>query len=139
MLFGALIAAGVAIAAGVVRAQSKMPVRNHLMRRSRQGAGTALRIVLIGGPILLVFLVLFASADAVFEDQVSRLTNFDLSSVAPHVWARFETRYGNENRVTNFFFSDHSRARDRRKNLEAEISVNYRSSSGSPLHFRSFP
>jgi hypothetical protein len=86
MLFGALIAAGVAIAAGVVRAQSKMPVRNHLMRRSRQGAGTALRIVLIGGPILLVFLVLFASADAVFEDQVSRLTNFDLSSVAPHVF-----------------------------------------------------
>jgi hypothetical protein len=78
------------------------------------------------------------------EDQADRVGlryayegGFDIA-VAPHVWERFEARYGDENRVANFFFSDHSRARDRRKNLLSEIALNYRSEA-RPTHSRRYP
>ena len=45
---------------------------------------------------------------------------------APAVWQRFLDKYGQENRVTNFFFSDHSLASARKRNLEREIANNYR-------------
>jgi Zn-dependent protease with chaperone function len=45
---------------------------------------------------------------------------------APGVWQRFLEKYGQENRLANFFFSDHSQASARKKNLEAEIRNNYR-------------
>jgi Zn-dependent protease with chaperone function len=45
---------------------------------------------------------------------------------APLVWQRFLDKYGQENRITNFFFSDHSQASARKKNLELEIANNYR-------------
>jgi Zn-dependent protease with chaperone function len=45
---------------------------------------------------------------------------------APLVWQRFLDKYGQEDRLTNFFFSDHSRASARRTNLEREIASNYR-------------
>ena len=45
---------------------------------------------------------------------------------APNVWQRFLEKYGDQNRVTNFFFSDHSTAAARRKNLEQELRFNYR-------------
>jgi hypothetical protein len=45
---------------------------------------------------------------------------------APMVWQRFLDRYGQEDRLTNFFFSDHSLASARRQNLEREIARNYR-------------
>ena len=44
---------------------------------------------------------------------------------APAVWQRFLDKYGQEDRVTNFFFSDHSLASARRSNLEREIAHNY--------------
>jgi Zn-dependent protease with chaperone function len=44
---------------------------------------------------------------------------------APGVWQRFLEKYGQEDRVTNFFFSDHSLASARKKNLEREIASNY--------------
>jgi Zn-dependent protease with chaperone function len=44
---------------------------------------------------------------------------------APRVWQRFLDKYGEGDRVTNFFFSDHSLASARRRNLEAEIRHNY--------------
>ena len=45
----------------------------------------------------------------------------------PGVWQRFLEKYGDQDRVTNFFFSDHStRQRARRKNLEQELRFNYR-------------
>ena len=44
---------------------------------------------------------------------------------APQVWQRFLTKYGEGDRVTNFFFSDHSLASARRKNLEQELRNNY--------------
>lgn len=45
---------------------------------------------------------------------------------APLVWQRFLDKYGQQDRVTNFFFSDHSLASARRRNLEREIANNYR-------------
>ena len=45
---------------------------------------------------------------------------------APTVWQRFLDKYGQEDRVTNFFFSDHSLASARKRNLEREIANNYR-------------
>jgi predicted Zn-dependent protease len=44
---------------------------------------------------------------------------------APGVWQRFLDKYGQEDRVTNFFFSDHSLASARKRNLEREIASNY--------------
>jgi predicted Zn-dependent protease len=45
---------------------------------------------------------------------------------APPVWQRFLDKYGQGDRVTNFFFSDHSLASARKRNLEREIANNYR-------------
>jgi Zn-dependent protease with chaperone function len=45
---------------------------------------------------------------------------------APGVWLRFLEKYGQEDRLTNFFFSDHSLASARKRNLEREIVNNYR-------------
>jgi Zn-dependent protease with chaperone function len=66
------------------------------------------------------------------EDQADRVglryayeAGFDISR-APHVWQRFLEKYGESDRLTNFFFSDHSLASARRKNLELEIRNNYR-------------
>jgi Zn-dependent protease with chaperone function len=65
------------------------------------------------------------------EDQADRVGmryahegGFDVSR-APDVWGRFLKKYGNGDKVTNFFFSDHSRASSRQKNLQQEIKFNY--------------
>ena len=65
------------------------------------------------------------------EDQADRVGlryafegGFDVSG-APDVWQRFLEKYGEGDRVTTFFFGDHSRASSRRQNLEAEIANNY--------------
>jgi Zn-dependent protease with chaperone function len=65
------------------------------------------------------------------EDQADRVGlryayegGYDVSN-APSVWQRFLNKYGEGDRVTNFFFSDHSRASARRKNLEIELRNNY--------------
>lgn len=65
------------------------------------------------------------------EDQADRVglryvhqAGFNVAH-APHVWQRFLEKYGDQNKVTNFFFSDHSTAAARRKNLEEEIRFNY--------------
>ena len=65
------------------------------------------------------------------EDQADRVglryaheAGYDVSR-APLVWQRFLEKYGEGDRVTNFFFSDHSLASARRKNLEQELRHNY--------------
>jgi hypothetical protein len=65
------------------------------------------------------------------EDQADRVGlryayegGYDVSK-APRVWQRFLDKYGETDRVTNFFFSDHSKASARRKNLLREITLNY--------------
>ncbi len=64
------------------------------------------------------------------EDQADRVGlryayegGYDVSQ-APLVWQRFLDKYGERDRVTNFFFSDHSSASARRKRLEEEIRFN---------------
>jgi Zn-dependent protease with chaperone function len=66
------------------------------------------------------------------EDQADRVGlryayegGYDVTG-APNVWQRFLTKYGQGDRVTNFFFSNHSLASARRKNLEVELRHNYR-------------
>ena len=72
------------------------------------------------------------------EDQADRVglryayeAGFDVNG-APQVWQRFLTKYGEGDRVTNFFFSDHSLASARRKNLEQELRNNYTALNPGP-------
>jgi Zn-dependent protease with chaperone function len=65
------------------------------------------------------------------EDQADRVGlryayegGFDVRG-APTVWQRFLDKYGEGDRVTTFFFSDHSRASARRRNLDLELAHNY--------------
>jgi Zn-dependent protease with chaperone function len=65
------------------------------------------------------------------EDQADRVglryaheAGFDIAQ-APGVWQRFLKKYGQEDRLTNFFFSDHSLASARQANLQREIGLNY--------------
>lgn len=65
------------------------------------------------------------------EDQADRVGlryayegGYDVSR-APGVWQRFLEKYGEGNKLTNFFFSDHSSAASRRRNLEQELRFNY--------------
>ena len=66
------------------------------------------------------------------EDQADRVglryvheAGFDVSA-GPRVWRRFQKKYGDDNRVLNFFLGSHSRPADRIRNLEAELEINYR-------------
>ena len=65
------------------------------------------------------------------EDQADRVGlryayegGFDVAG-APGVWQRFLDKYGEGDKLTTFFFSDHSRASTRRQNLENELAHNY--------------
>lgn len=70
------------------------------------------------------------------EDQADRVglryayeAGFDVQR-APQVWQRFLDKYGEESRLVNFFFSDHSRAGARKRNLERELRWNYARTMG---------
>src|SRR5690606_37330963 len=86
MLVGALFAAGNAITAGIYRVQSSLELHNSILRGSKERAGTTARILVIGAPLLLVFGLLFASADAVFEDRLTGLVRIDLEPVVQHLF-----------------------------------------------------
>jgi len=66
------------------------------------------------------------------EDQADRVgmryaneAGFDVRK-GPRVWNRFAEKYGNDPKLLNFFFSDHSVAQDRARNLNRELVLNYR-------------
>jgi Zn-dependent protease with chaperone function len=44
----------------------------------------------------------------------------------PGLWDKFAQKYGDNNKAVNFFFGDHSVARERASNLRREIDWNYR-------------
>lgn len=44
----------------------------------------------------------------------------------PGLWMRFAEKYGDGNKIVNFFFSDHSQSLARSRNLERELALNYR-------------
>ncbi|MCG6921693.1 MAG: M48 family metalloprotease [Acidobacteria bacterium] len=65
------------------------------------------------------------------EDQADRVglryayeAGFDIDQ-GPELWRRFAQKYGQEDAVHNFFFSDHSLATKRAAHLEREIALNY--------------
>jgi Zn-dependent protease with chaperone function len=44
----------------------------------------------------------------------------------PALWDKFAKKYGDSNKAVNFFFGDHSVAKDRARNLRQEIAWNYK-------------
>ncbi len=65
------------------------------------------------------------------EDQADRVglryayeAGFDITR-GPQLWRRFAQKYGQENAVHNFFFSDHSLSTRRAARLERELALNY--------------
>lgn len=66
------------------------------------------------------------------EDQADRVGlryafegGYDVEK-GPGLWQKFAKKYGEGNKVVNFFFSDHSQSLARARNLQAELAVNYR-------------
>jgi Zn-dependent protease with chaperone function len=65
------------------------------------------------------------------EDQADRVglryayeAGYDVTK-GPRLWNRFARRYGEQGKVANFFFSDHSQSSARAAKLEKEIAFNY--------------
>ena len=66
-----------------------------------------------------------------YEDQADRVglryvyeAGFDYTK-APKLWNRFAAKYGDQDKVTNFFFGNHSLSAKRAKQLTTEIARNY--------------
>jgi len=65
------------------------------------------------------------------EDQADRVglryayeAGYDITK-GPRLWKRFAKKYGEGNKLGNFFFSDHSQSAARATKLEKEIAFNY--------------
>ncbi len=65
------------------------------------------------------------------EDQADRVglryayeAGYDITK-GPRLWNRFAKKYGEGNKVVNFFFADHSQSAARATKLEKEIAYNY--------------
>jgi len=65
------------------------------------------------------------------EDQADRVGlryayegGFDVRK-GPQLWNRFARKYGDQSKALNFFFGDHSVAKDRERNLTRELALNY--------------
>jgi Zn-dependent protease with chaperone function len=65
------------------------------------------------------------------EDQADRVGlryayegGFDVSK-GPRLWERFAQKFGDDDKVVNFFFGDHSRSSVRASNLRRQIQLNY--------------
>jgi Zn-dependent protease with chaperone function len=65
------------------------------------------------------------------EDQADRVglryayeAGYDITK-GPGLWKKFARKYGQENAVHNFFFSDHSLSTKRAAHLERELALNY--------------
>lgn len=66
-----------------------------------------------------------------YEDQADRVglryafeAGYDVTK-GPRLWQRFSKKYGDGNKVVNFFFSDHSMSEARSRNLLLELENNY--------------
>jgi Zn-dependent protease with chaperone function len=73
-----------------------------------------------------------------YEDQADRVglryvyeSGYDYRK-APALWTRFAEKYGDQDKVTNFFFGDHSLSAKRAKNLQGEIGRNYNDPAKDP-------
>ena len=73
-----------------------------------------------------------------YEDQADRVglryvyeAGYDYTK-APNLWRRFAAKYGDQDKVSNFFFGDHSLSAKRAKQLEREIARNYSDPAKDP-------
>lgn len=73
-----------------------------------------------------------------YEDQADRVglryvyeAGYDYRK-APGLWNRFAEKYGDQDKVTNFFFGNHSISSERAKALQKEIDRNYKDLQKDP-------
>ena len=73
-----------------------------------------------------------------YEDQADRVglryvyeAGYDYKK-APALWEKFAKKYGDQDKVTNFFFGDHSTSEKRAKELSKEIANNYADPAKDP-------
>ena len=90
---------------------------------------TAQQVAAFGGQMGLSALMTSYSRD--FEDQADRVGlryvyegGFDPAK-GPGLWQKFKDKYGETDKVTNFFTGDHSRPTERIRNLQRQIQLNY--------------
>ena len=90
---------------------------------------TAQQVAALGGQLGLSALMTGYSRD--YEDQADRVglryvyeAGFDPTK-APGLWEKFKQKYGETDKITNFFTGDHSRPTERIHNLQRQIQLNY--------------
>jgi Zn-dependent protease with chaperone function len=97
---------------------------------SQIGDGAAQQAVALGGQLGLSAFMSGYSRD--LEDQADRVglryvyeAGYDVAT-GPTIWGKFRQKYGEQDKVTNFFAGSHSRPSDRIRNIERDLSLNYR-------------
>ena len=89
--------------------------------------------------LLPVFMVTGLGASALvtgfsreFEDQADRVGlryawegGYDVTK-GPALWQKFKTKYGETDKISNFFSGDHSRPTERIRNIQRQIDLNYK-------------
>lgn len=90
---------------------------------------TAQQVAALGGQMGLSALMTGYSRD--FEDQADRVglryvyeAGYDPTK-GPGLWQKFKDKYGETDKITNFFTGDHSRPTERIRNLQRQIQLNY--------------
>jgi Zn-dependent protease with chaperone function len=87
------------------------------------------QVAALGGQLGLSALMSGHSRE--FEDQADRVglryvyeAGFDVSK-GPALWQKFKDKYGEEDKLSNFFVGDHSRPTERIKNIQRQLKLNY--------------
>jgi predicted Zn-dependent protease len=90
---------------------------------------TAQQVAAYGGQMGLS--ALMTSYGREYEDQADRVglryvyeAGFDPTK-GPALWQKFKDKYGETDKITNFFTGDHSRPTERIRNLQRQIQLNY--------------
>jgi Zn-dependent protease with chaperone function len=90
---------------------------------------TAQQMAALGGQLGLSALMSGYSRE--HEDQADRVglryvyqAGYDPAK-GPGLWRKFKEKYGEEDRITNFFTGDHSRPTERIKNIDRQLKLNY--------------
>jgi Zn-dependent protease with chaperone function len=96
---------------------------------------TAQQVAAFGGQMGLSALMTGYSRD--YEDQSDRVglryvyeAGFDPTK-GPGLWEKFRQKYGETDKITNFFTGDHSRPTERIRNIQRQIQLNYTRSKAS--------
>ena len=97
---------------------------------------TAQQVAAFGGQLGLSALMTGYSRE--YEDQADRVglryvyeAGFDPRK-GPGLWDKFKQKYGETDKITNFFTGDHSRPTERIRNLQRQIQLNYTTPPSSP-------